>query len=141
MTTIAVAPEQKLKYGMFAYVEGASNPLISYNDIVLDAQGENIVLFDKSEAIQTVARSAVLTQRGELQYNVNKGIPYIGTIFSDSNLIPLWRSYMEEAISAISEVREVQYFEIDFNRAQSSLSYRCGFTTDYGKAELNERYL
>ena len=60
----------------------------SYGDIYLDDKN-NLAIKTGEEALLDVLNNVIRTRKYELQYDMNKGVPYFETIFSDSGLLGL----------------------------------------------------
>lgn len=107
------------------------------NDLVLDASGKNVLMVSDMTALLNVVSNVARTMRFELQYNLNKGIPYMQTIFQDATKVALWASYMQEAILAVDKVKGISYFDIKYDPSKSLLSYTAGILTEYGSTTIN----
>lgn len=129
MTTFESIPTQVLTAGMFA---GQT----SENDLQVDAFG-NLLMTNDLIALLNVIRCAVQTNMGELQYNVNKGVPHLQTIFSNPSLEQVWKSYLQSTIEAIDGVISVQFIETEFDHQKSILTYTTSIITIYGTGEIN----
>lgn len=122
-------PEQILEEGQFA---GQT----SYNDFGVNEYG-NLATLSGLDALLDVVRCAVQTNLGELQYDVNGGVPHMQTIFTNISTIELWKSSMREVMESIEGVISVEYIELDYNSKEATLSYTAGIRTIYGNGELN----
>ena len=105
------------------------------NDFYLDADG-NLAVDSDLDAVLSVCKNVVQTRRFELQYDVNKGIPYFETIFKDSSTLGLWASFVVQYIMGVNGVRSVYSFDLSFNGGESKLGYEAGITTAYGSDYL-----
>lgn len=110
------------------------------NDIALvDIGGgkKTLKMLSDLDALQNIVKNVELTLKYELQYNMNKGVPYMQTIFKDATKALLWSSYMQEAILSVDGVLGIEYFDLDFNDANGKLSFKAGLKTIYGEAQTN----
>lgn len=94
------------------------------NDIYL-VNGD-IALCDGLKAQEQIVAAAIKTRMGELQFNVNKGIPYFTTIFNSSNkhYLDLWEAAVKKRVSEFDFISAIQSFEYDLNHDTSRLTYR-----------------
>lgn len=102
------------------------------NDIMLDQRG-NIMMYDGSKGVSDRVDAAVKTQLGELQLNINVGVPYEETIFKNRRFAQRWVAAMREAILRDSEVATIEKF--DYEIVGDVLKYTVVFTTTYGTTE------
>lgn len=109
------------------------------NDICLDADG-NLCLLSGLDATMNVLKNVVRVNTGELQFNVNKGVPYFQTIFTDKSLLYLWASYLSIAIENTKNVLSIQNIDFDYDEAESKISYTAEILTSDGLGVLNERF-
>lgn len=88
---------------------------------------------DGKEAIAQVVEAILKTQRGELQLDTDRGIPYFETVFTSRRYAPLWASYMEDAIRGCEYVKSLDNFTYAPNG--ETMNYRADFTTVNGETE------
>lgn len=128
-------------------MSGGVDALQTLNDLYLD-ENNNLAMFDdinvnltNIEALLAVIKNVVQTHRFELQLDMNKGIPYMQTIFENSTLVSLWRSYMIEAIEDVENVNFVEYFNTTYDPTTYTLKYECIINSAFGRGVLNESYV
>ena len=63
------------------------------------------------EAAADVVQSVLNTQRGEMQFDVTRGIPYLETVFSHPDRLMEWEAEMREAIESLPFVEAIESFE------------------------------
>ena len=68
---------------------------------------------------------------------MNKGIPYFETIFSDTGLLGLWRSYVIQEIENVDGVISIESLIYSLDESNKKLSYTCQIRTIYGESTLN----
>lgn len=110
------------------------------NDIVLIESKDNKKDFKLSEdldALQILVKNVELTNRFELQYNMEKGIPYMQTIFQDSTRVSLWSSYVQEAILSIDGVTGISFFDVKYIPETKTLNFIAGINTNFGEIIFN----
>ena len=104
------------------------------NDVFLDGT-HNIALCEGVEAIAQVIENVVRCQKGELQLDIERGIPYFETVFSSGIAdIDIWKSYMIDAIENVSGVNSVVSFDITITG--DVLKYVAEIDTIYGTATI-----
>ena len=104
------------------------------NDIYLDGNN-NIVVAEDKDALSNVIRNVVLTDRGELQFNLNYGIPYFSTIFSSGANLPMWKYYVIDAVSSLDFISGV--VNMDYNVSDGVLSYSITVQSNIGNFTVN----
>lgn len=108
----------------------------SYGDIYLDDKN-NLAIKTGEEALLDVLNNVIRTRKYELQYDMNKGVPYFETIFSDSGLLGLWRSYLIQTIENVNGVTSVESLTYSLDEGSKKISYTCQIRTIYGETSLN----
>jgi hypothetical protein len=108
----------------------------SYGDIYLDGNG-NLAIKSDEQAILDILTNRIRTKKYEVQYDMNKGIPYFETIFANTGLLGLWRSYVIEEIERTSGVISVESLLYSLDEGNKKLSYTCQIRTIYGETSLN----
>lgn len=108
----------------------------SYGDIYLDDNG-NLAIKSDEQAILDILTNRIRTKKYEVQYDMNKGVPYFETIFANTGLLGLWRSYVIEEIERTSGVISVESLLYSLDEGNKKLSYTCQIRTIYGETSLN----
>lgn len=75
-----------------------------------------ICITEGREAAADVVQSVLNTQRGEMQFDVTRGIPYLETIFSHPDRLMEWEVEMREAIESLPFVDAIESFESAIER-------------------------
>lgn len=110
------------------------------NDICLDGNN-NLCMISGLDATMNVLKNVVRVNTGELQYNINKGVPYFQTIFTDKSLLYLWASYLSVAIENTENVQSINNMDFEYDEAESKISYTAEILTTDGVGVLNERFV
>lgn len=108
----------------------------SYGDIYLDDNG-NLAIKSDEQAILDILTNRIRTKKYEVQYDMNKGVPYFETIFANTGLLGLWRSYVIEEIERTPGVISVESLLYSLDEGNKKLSYTCQIRTNYGETSLN----
>lgn len=108
----------------------------SYGDIYLDDNG-NLAIKSDEQALLDILTNRIRTKKYEVQYDMNKGVPYFETIFANTGLLGLWRSYVIEEIERTSGVISVESLLYSLDEGTKKLSYTCQIRTIYGETSLN----
>lgn len=108
----------------------------SYGDIYLDINN-NLAIKSEEDALLDIITNVVRTRKYEIQYDMNKGIPYFETIFSDTGLLGLWRSYVIQEIENVDGVISIESLIYSLDESNKKLSYTCQIRTIYGESTLN----
>ena len=100
------------------------------NDIVLELG--NIKMVGGKEAYGDIIRSAILTVRGELQLDLEQGIPYFETVFSSVAYEKYWKDAVRKRILAFPFVRSIISFESNMNTRLRLMTFTIKIETDEG---------
>lgn len=104
------------------------------NDLFINAEG-NIKISDDLDALANISKNAVLVNQGELEYNQQKGIPYLETIFTDNVNTDMFQANIIQTLEALDGVERVSAFSFDIK--DGVYSYRVEEITEYGTVVLN----
>jgi len=103
------------------------------NDIYLTNNGYTFL--EGKEAVAAVAENVLRTHRGELQFDVTRGIPWFETVFSSIRNLPAWSAQMVIAIKKVQGVTGLVSF--DYQLSGSLVEYVAKIKTIYGETEIN----
>lgn len=84
------------------------------------------------DAYEQILAAVVLTVKGELQLDTERGIPYFDTVFASSHLIDQWALAVRRAVLDKPFVESIDNFTYRFNHATNTLEYELDVTTDIG---------
>lgn len=103
------------------------------NDIYLKNFG--LAFGEDKEAVAQIVTNVLRLQQGELQYDTDKGIPYLETVLGDNPDVQVWSSYMIDAIKGIEYVEQVDAFNVKIEG--DTLKYGAKISTIYGEVTTN----
>lgn len=104
------------------------------NDIYLTPSG-NISIKTDIEALGDILVNKTQTNRGELQFDEEKGIDFLNTIFNSPAEIEFFESELINQIEDTDNVQNVYNFE---SETKSGIySYKADIITDFGNITLN----
>lgn len=104
------------------------------NDIYLTPSG-NISIKTDIEALGDILVNKTQTNRGELQFNEEKGIDFLNTIFNSPAEIEFFESELINQIEDTDNVQNVYNFESETKNG--IYSYKADIITDFGNITLN----
>lgn len=92
------------------------------NDITI---GEDGVMKTETDmtAYEVVVADALRTLVGELQLDMERGIPWMSTILAKRNRIEIWKHYVEKRVLEFDFVRRVESFDVDFEYARNKVRF------------------
>lgn len=104
------------------------------NDLFLVNYG--LAIGEDKQAVAQIVNNVLRTQRGEVDYDTSRGIPYLETVLGDNPDVNLWSSYMISAIKSIEYVSRILSFipSVDGN----ILTFTSRISTIYGDININE---
>lgn len=89
------------------------------------------------DAYEQILAAVVLTVRGELQLDTERGIPYFDTVFASNRLIDQWALAVRRAVLEKPFVESIDDFTYNFNHATNTLEYELDVTTDLGSLTVS----
>lgn len=104
------------------------------NDIYLTPSG-NISIKTDIEALGDILVNKTQTNRGELQFDEEKGIDFLNTIFNSPAEIEFFESELINQIEDTDNVQNVYNFESETKNG--IYSYKADIITDFGNITLN----
>lgn len=105
-------------------------------DIGLDANGV-IAFVSGKEAYTNAIANAVRTLTGELQLNVEAGIPWMDSVFNEIGDTSLWEYRVREVIEEFDFVDSIESFISEYNFATKTLKYQITISTTEGIVEVS----
>lgn len=104
------------------------------NDLYLVNFG--LAIGEGQQATAQIINNVLKTQRGEVDYDTTRGIPYLETVLGDNPDVDLWSSYMVQALNNIEYVNRVISFVPEVNN--NTLTFTSRVSTIYGDFNINE---
>lgn len=95
------------------------------NDLLIE-DGNFVFAYEKDACAHIIA-AIVRTLEGELQLDIEAGIPYERTIWTSIKNIPLWKHYVTQAVSKLPFVSEITSFTTELTGG-NILSYELNIT-------------
>lgn len=99
----------------------------SNNDIF--ATGGMLSVASGKDAQAHIIADAIRTLEGELQLDVEAGIPYQRTIWASRSNVELWQHFVRERVLAFQFVQEIVSFTVDLG-TEHQLHYTLTVRTD-----------
>jgi hypothetical protein len=99
------------------------------NDIFLNASGQ-FQLCDGKLCKAQILEAAILTVLGELQFDVNTGIPYFSTVFENHSKIDLWAKHVSIRVRQFPWVNLISKFTYSFDTERNMLEYTMDVLVD-----------
>ena len=109
----------------------------SHNDIRIGSDGQ-FATVDGLDAYSTVIADVVRTVRGELQLDMERGVPYFETVFKSINGIDIWKSEVRKRVLLLSFVRSIDSFSASWKPENRILSYSMTVSTDNGTVTISQ---
>ena len=109
----------------------------SHNDIRIGSDGQFATVYGL-DAYSTVIADVVRTVRGELQLDMERGVPYFETVFKSVNGIDIWKNDVRKRVLALSFVRSIDSFSASWKPENHILSYSMTVSTDNGTVTISQ---
>ena len=116
MTTFAQNPETNDIETHAVTVSGVTKRYLSFNT--------------GKQAFADIIGDAIRTVSGELQLDVNRGVPYFETVFKSVNGIDIWKNDVRKRVLEFPFVKSIDSFDVSY--ANRKLEYTMRLTTDAG---------
>jgi len=104
------------------------------NDIMLDGVN-NIATKQDAAALANIVLNRAQTATGELQYDVNAGIPYFTTVFASPPDVQMFGAFVRADAAAVPGVTAVRAFAME--RDRETLVFRMELSTIFGDLVVN----
>ena len=104
-------------------------------DIYLTDAGDFAFSSDR-EAYGNIIADAIRTLEGELQLDIERGIPYQRTIWETISKVNIWKIYVKNTILAYPFVTGIENMSVNVGNGKN-LTYTITIQTDLGVVEVS----
>ena len=111
------------------------------NDIetVVGTNGKKHISFSTDkESFANIIGDTIRTVCGELQLDVNRGVPYFETVFKSVNGIDIWKNDVRKIVNGLSFVKSIVSFDVSWDPLNRKLNYEMVVETDEGKVTVGQ---
>lgn len=105
-------------------------------DLTIDAAG-NLAMLSGEDAVSDVCRNFALTQKGEMVFKAQEGMPLIGGVFDDNDLAQ-FEAVFKKRIKQVP-FADAQVVAFDAEVTENVLNYQAVIQTKYGQMVQNGR--
>lgn len=102
------------------------------------SSGNLEIISGLAEVIQT-SEQTVKQSKGELKYDVDKGISYFQNAFKDEFNAQLFEAEVRDQLLTVTNVNRVDIVSVE--RKNQELTYSANIETPFGKGEIRDRIL
>ena len=88
------------------------------------------------QAYADIIGDTIRTVSGELQLDVNRGVPYFETVFKSVNGIDIWKNDVRKRVLEFPFVKSIDSFDVSY--ANRKLEYTMHLTTDAGDVTVTQ---
>ena len=88
------------------------------------------------QAYADIIGDTIRTVSGELQLDVNRGVPYFETVFKSANGIDIWKNDVRKRVLEFPFVKSIDSFDVSY--ANRKLEYTMHLTTDAGDVTVTQ---
>lgn len=93
-------------------------------------------------AYEVVVADALRTLVGELQLDLERGIPWMTTILAKRNRVAVWKHYVENRITEFDFVRRIESFNVEYDYTRNKVSFALVIVaTDGRKAKIEDEVI
>lgn len=111
------------------------------HDIVLTDGGLLATETDMT-AYEVVVADALRTLVGELQLDMERGIPWMTTILAKRNRVAIWKHYVEKRITEFAFVRRIESFDVEYDYTKNKVTFSIVIVaTDGQKAKIEDEVI
>lgn len=106
--------------------------------ISLDSNGDiavennNLVFVEGREAYAQIVSSTIRTQQRELVYDIERGVPYLETIFRNPSYLGFYKNDVKKLIKSLDFVKDISSFDIKVDYSKHNITYSMTINTDEG---------
>lgn len=93
------------------------------NDISVGTDGLLATASGKAAYEQIVA-AAIRTLTGELQLDLERGVPWMSTLLARKNRTEIWKHYVEKRVAAFDFVERVKSLAVEFDAEAHKVKFR-----------------
>ena len=90
------------------------------------------------QAYADIIGDTIRTVCGELQLDVNRGVPYFETVFKSVNGIDIWKNDVRKIVNGLSFVKSIVSFDVSWNPISRKLKYEMVVETDDGEVTVGQ---
>lgn len=90
------------------------------------------------QAYSNIIGDTVRTVCGELQLDVNRGVPYFETVFKSVNGIDIWKNDVRKIVNGLSFVKSIVSFDVSWDTVSRKLNYEMVVETDDGEVTVGQ---
>lgn len=96
--------------------------------------GSVLVTGTDAEALRQELVNRVRLQRGEYQYDLTRGIDYMGLLLTDTPLVRIWEGQVLDLVRSISQITSILYW--NYGLEGNNFLFRLNVNSDYGEIEI-----
>ena len=93
---------------------------------------------DGKQAYADIIGDTIRTVSGELQLDVNRGVPYFETVFKSVNGIDIWKDDVRKIMNGLSFVKSIVSFDVSWDPVSRKLNYEMVVETDDGEVTVGQ---
>ena len=107
-------------------------------DIYIDSKTGQFAEVEGVDAYRLIIASAIRNCRGEIQLDVERGVPYFETVFKSTNGIDIWKNDVRKIVNGRSFVKSIVSFDVSWDPLNRKLNYEMVVETDEGKVTVGQ---
>lgn len=96
--------------------------------------GSVLVTADGAEALRQEIVNRVRLQRGEYEYDLTRGVDYMGLLLTDTPLVRIWEGQVLDLVRNITEITGIKYW--NYGLKDNNFMFRLTIDSDYGTIEI-----
>ena len=90
------------------------------------------------QAYADIIGDTIRTVVGELQLDVNRGVPYFETVFKSVNGIDIWKNDVRKIMNGLSFIKSIVSFDVSWDPVSRRLNYEMVVETDDGEVTVGQ---
>lgn len=90
------------------------------------------------QSYANIIGDAIRTVRGELQLDVNRGVPYFETVFKSLNGKDIWKASVRKIVNDLDFVKSIESFDVSWDSLNRELNYKMVVKTDDGEVTVTQ---
>lgn len=100
----------------------------------LAVSGSVLVTGNGAEALRQEIVNRVRLQRGEYEYDLTRGVDYMGLLLTDTPLVRIWEGQVLDLIRTINDITGIRYW--NYGLKGNNFMFRLTVDSNYGVIEI-----
>lgn len=121
---------------MFSFLTNDKNDLYlsTTNTGGMAVNGSVLVTGTNAEALRQELVNRVRLQRGEYEYDLTRGVDYMGLLLTDTPLVRIWEGQVLDLVRSMNKITGIKYW--NYGLKGNNFMFRLSADSEYGTIEI-----